>query len=263
MRLRTMPCCFVLPTLCAALLPALYGQSIKVIRFGEGKPFQMGKVTSYRIVHPDLGAKQLTLNYSASEPGYEFSQHVHDGSDDTILLLEGRADLRQGDSRRHMVAGTCAFVPAGQIHGTVTTGRGTTMISFQTPPDMVLYTGARDSAKTGVAPRGAITPGAVRYIPFGAAKGFFVHPEMGARRLAVARRLVGSREAVTTGIAKGGEQLLFAWKGAVSILLGRASYELKQKDTAFITGPAEVTLRNDSASGAEVFEVQAPPYRGW
>jgi quercetin dioxygenase-like cupin family protein len=253
----------VLLALSAALLQTSYGQSIRVIRFSEGKPFQMGKVTSYRMVHPDLGARQLTLNYSSSEPGYEFSQHAHDGSDDTILLLEGRADLRQGDTRHHMIAGTCAFVPAGQIHGTITTGPGTTMISFQTPPDMVLYTGARDSAKTGVAPKGAITPGAVQYIPFGAVNGFFVNPNMGAKRVAVARRLIGPRATVKTGIANGGEQLLFVWKGAVSIVQGRVPYGLKQKDTAFITGPAEVTLRNESALPAEVFEVQAPPYRGW
>src|SRR5688572_32980763 len=121
-----------------ALLTAAEAQSVRVIRFAEGKPFQMGKVTSRRIVHPELGAKNLTLNYSVSQAGSEFSQHVHDQSDDTILVLHGEVDLRQGDSRKPFRTGQCAFVPAGQIHGTITTGAGdNVMISFQTPPDLV------------------------------------------------------------------------------------------------------------------------------
>jgi hypothetical protein len=71
-------------------LPASQAQAIRVIRFSEGKPFQMGKVTSRRIVHPDIGAERTTLNYSVSQNGSEFSQHVHHHSDDTILVLQGR-----------------------------------------------------------------------------------------------------------------------------------------------------------------------------
>src|SRR5207247_2386232 len=82
-------------------------QSVRVIRFSECIPFHMGEVTSRRIVHPDLGAKKTTLNYSVSQPGAEFAQHVHDHSDDTILVLQGEVDLRQGDSRRRFKAGEC------------------------------------------------------------------------------------------------------------------------------------------------------------
>src|SRR5215469_5801241 len=56
-----------------AFAAPIRGQSIRIVKFSEGKPFQMGKVTSRSIVHPDLGAKRLTLNYSASENGSEFS----------------------------------------------------------------------------------------------------------------------------------------------------------------------------------------------
>src|SRR2546425_645376 len=123
-------------------------QSVRVVRFPESIPFHMGEVTSRRIVHPDLGAKKTTLNYSVSKPGAEFAQHVHDYSDDTILVLQGEVDLRQGDSRQRFKAGECAFVPTGQIHGTVTAGTGDAiMISFQNPPDLILYTGARDSKR--------------------------------------------------------------------------------------------------------------------
>ena len=124
-------------------------QNIRVVRFSESEPFRMGDVTSRRIIHPGLGAKKTTLNLSVSKPGAEFAQHVHDYSDDTILVLEGEVNLRQGDSLHLFKAGECAFVPTGQIHGTVTAGTGdATMISFQNPPDLILYTGARDSKRT-------------------------------------------------------------------------------------------------------------------
>jgi len=81
---------WILPfVVCAWLWAApAAGQSVRVLKLSDGVPFQMGKVTSVRIVHPDMGAKRLTLNYSTSEPGHEFSQHAHDYSDDTIVVLE-------------------------------------------------------------------------------------------------------------------------------------------------------------------------------
>src|SRR5438445_13384294 len=93
--------------------PAAWSQSIRVVKFSEGKPFQMGKVTSRRIVHPDLGAKRLTLNYSASDAVHEFSQRVHDHSDETILVLQGAVDLRQGDSQHPIAACAAGFVRRG------------------------------------------------------------------------------------------------------------------------------------------------------
>src|SRR5262245_53642569 len=60
------------------------GENILVINLSEAQAFQMGKMTSMRVVQPDVGAKRLTLNFSISQDGREFSQHVHDYSDDTI-----------------------------------------------------------------------------------------------------------------------------------------------------------------------------------
>jgi len=121
------------------LVPVIRGdgkpQAIRVLKVSDGITFRMGAVTAYRIVHPDMGAKKLTLNYSTSEPGHEFAQHVHDNSDDTFLVLQGQMDVRHGDSRRPVRAGQAVFVPAGQVHGTITTGPGTVSISFQCPPD--------------------------------------------------------------------------------------------------------------------------------
>ena len=141
----------VLPLLCSAIANS---QTVRVLKFSEAKEFRMGKVISKRIVHPEMGARQITLNYSPTVAGHEFSQHVHDASDDTIVIFKGEADLRQGDSRHRFRAGQSVFVPAGQIHGTITMADGTEMISFQTPPDMALYTGPAIRRRPGpVRPR--------------------------------------------------------------------------------------------------------------
>jgi quercetin dioxygenase-like cupin family protein len=244
-----------------AFLSAADPQAVRVIRFAEGKPFQMGKVTSRRIVHPDIGAKRLTLNYSVSQAGSEFSQHVHDGSDDTILLLQGEVDLRQGDSRKPFRTGQCAFVPSGQIHGTITTGPGDNiMISFQTPPDLVLYTGARDSSKPGAAPpKGVITPGAVKFLDFGSRNGFFTNPAMGSQRSAAAHRKLKKGETFTAETAPEGEQLFFVWKGAILVKRENENHAAGEKDTVFVSGPAKLEVRGDSSQETVVIQVQAPP----
>jgi len=253
---------------CAAvsILPgALVAQPIRVIPFSESKPFQMGDVTSRRIVHPGLGAKQTTLNYSVSRPGAEFAQHVHDGCDDTILVLQGEVNLRQGGSLHLFRAGEAAFVPAGQIHGTVTAGTGEAiMISFQNPPDLILYTGARDSSKPGAAPpKGDITPGAVKYVRFDDKNGSFTSPAMGARRGAGAHRKLGPSESFPGQVEAGGEQVLFVWKGVIQVKDKNGSYQAEEKDAVFIQGPAEFTV--SGAPGpveARVIQIQAPPARG-
>ena len=251
--------CFL--ALLLMLLPASQAQSIRVIHFSEGKPFQMGKVTSRRIVHPDMGAKRTTLNYSVSQNGSEFSQHVHDHSDDTILVLQGQMDLRQGDSRVPYHAGECAFVPAGQIHGTITTGEGETiMISFQVPPDLVLYTGARDSSKPGAAPpKGVITPGAVKKIDFGSKNGPFTDASMGSKHAAGSHRVLKRSQHFTTEVAEGGEQVLFVWKGGLKVTDKSRAYAAGEKDTVFISGPAHLEVTGD-ADESTIIQIQAPAF---
>jgi quercetin dioxygenase-like cupin family protein len=231
---------------------------VRVIRFSEGVPFQMGEVTSRRIVHPGIGAKNTTLNFSISKPGNEFAQHVHDYSDDTILVLQGEVDLRQGDSMKRFKAGECAFVPAGQIHGTVTAGTGEAiMISFQNPPDLVLYTGARDSKKPGAAPpKGVITPGAVKFLKFEDKNGLVTSEAMGSKRAAFAHRKLKPAEAFNTRVNPGGEQLLFVWKGAITVKDANGNHSAGERDAVFITGPAELTVT--AGPDTRVIQVEAP-----
>jgi len=251
---------------CGALLAGFVearAQSIRVVKFSEGNPFQMGSVTSRRIVHPGLGAKKTTLNYSVSQPGAEFAQHVHDYSDDTILVLQGEVNLRQGDSLRLFRAGEAAFVPTGQIHGTVTAGTGEAiMISFQNPPDLILYTGARDSMKTGAPPKGIITPGAVKFLTFADKNGSFTSPAMGSQRASGAHRRLKASESFRTKVDDDGEQLLFVLQGSLQVRDQSGSHTAGEKDTVFITGPAELEVTGGPGGETRVIQVQAPPSAG-
>jgi quercetin dioxygenase-like cupin family protein len=244
----------------AVLAGSAAAEPVRIIRFADWKPFQMGDVTSSRIVHPGIGAKKTTLNYSVSRPGAEFAQHTHDQSDDTIIVLQGEVDLRQGDSRRRFRAGDVAFVPGGQIHGTITAGTGEAiMMSWQNPPDLVLYTGARDSKKAGAAPpKGLITPGAVKYLRYADKNGPVTSPSMGSQRSTFVNRKLKAAESFRTTVESEGEQLLFVRSGSIKVTDGKTTWEAGEKDTVFITGPASLQVTAGSPD-ANVFQVQAPP----
>lgn len=235
--------------------------AIRVLKLSDAVPFKMGKVDSRRILHPDMGAKRITLNWAVSEPGHEFPQHVHDYSDDTFLVLQGQVDVRQGDSRKLLPTGQAAFVPSKQVHGTITTGTGTAiLISFQCPPDLALYTGARDSSRPGAAPpQGVITPGAVKLLHFADKSGFFTYPEMGSKCVAAAHRKLQPGQRFTAESVNGGEEFLFIWKGHVTVASAGKKYQAGERETVFIQGEAKPEVTNDSQSEAIVIQVQAPP----
>ncbi len=237
---------------------------IRVVRFADSEPFKMGTVTSRRIISPAQGAKNTTLNLSVSEPGAEFAQHTHGESTDTILVLDGEVNLRQGPTLHLFKAGEAAFVPAGQIHGTITAGTGpAVMISFQNPPDLVLYTGARDSSKPNAAPvQGDITPGAVKYVNFREKNGQFVGPREGATVVAAFHRKLRRNDRVSARVEPNGEALFFVWKGAIRVSDGKNVYRAGERDTVFISGKAKLTVAGDADGVSEVVQVQAPPLNG-
>ena len=124
---------------------------MQILNLEKGESFQMGKGRNWRVIHPDMGAKQITLNHSLHSAGQEFTQHTHGETEDAIVILEGGTSLRQGDRLTPMVAGEVAYVPCNEVHGTVNTTEYTTrLMSFQSPPDMALYRGERDSSSEAI-----------------------------------------------------------------------------------------------------------------
>jgi quercetin dioxygenase-like cupin family protein len=246
-------------TLGLATAPLAPAQTIRVVKFEDSKPFQMGSVVSRRIIHPELGAKNTTLNLSVSQPGSEFAQHTHDVSTDTILVLEGEVNLKQGDTLRLFRGGEAAYIPPGEIHGTVTAGTTpAVMISFQNPPDLVLYTGARDSSKTGAAPKGKITPGAVKYINFRDQNGRFLGEEQGVKVVSAYHRKLARQERISARVDDGGEAFFFVWRGAIRVLADGKQYLAGERDAVFIQGQAAVEVAGDGDGGSEVIQVHAP-----
>lgn len=120
---------------------------MKYSTLDSGIEFPMGRGRSARVVSPDVGAEQITLNLSIFEDGDEFPQHIHDVSEDCFIVLEGSVSLRQGESYTPLLAGQAVWVPVGEVHGTYNhSGTRAELISFQSPPDYALYRGDRDGA---------------------------------------------------------------------------------------------------------------------
>lgn len=124
---------------------------MQILNLESGIFFQMGKGQNWRVVHPEMGARQITLNYGKHAPGQEFTQHVHDETEDVIVVLEGEGAIRQGNVYTPIKAGEAIFVPAYEVHGTVNTSdKLMRVFSFQSPPDMALYRGQRDKSADSV-----------------------------------------------------------------------------------------------------------------
>jgi quercetin dioxygenase-like cupin family protein len=70
------------------------------------------------VVWPGVGAHTANMNYVDMQPGEENVPHVHEESEDTIFILDGRgtvADLTNG-FELEFEAGQAIHVPAGIRH---------------------------------------------------------------------------------------------------------------------------------------------------
>ena len=110
----------------------------------DGEKFDMGLGDTRRVIGPFNGAKNITFNYAKFDPGVAFTQHVHDESEDLILVLEGGGVIRLDDKEFPIDAGDVIHISAGEFHGTVAGPNGLTCVSCQAPPDRKLYTGGRN-----------------------------------------------------------------------------------------------------------------------
>ena len=118
---------------------------VRILKISEGQHFKMGTGENWRVVHPEMGAENITLNYAIHAPGAVFTPHVHEQSEDVIVVLEGKGEIRSGDRLLPFAAGDVLYVPPGVRHGTINTGdKPLVMFSCQAPPDPALYTGERD-----------------------------------------------------------------------------------------------------------------------
>ena len=120
-------------------------QGVRVLKRKGGIPFAMGDGKNWKIIYPEMGARNITLNYVEHAPGVTFTPHVHEESEDGIIVLRGRGQIVSNDDVVSFDAGDVLYVPAGVYHGTTNTGdEPLIMFSCQAPPDPGLYTGEKD-----------------------------------------------------------------------------------------------------------------------
>lgn len=62
-------------------------------------------------------ARNLSLAEATVPPGGATTPHFHRASEEIYLLTAGRGLLRVGEEEREVVAGDCAVIPPGTVHG--------------------------------------------------------------------------------------------------------------------------------------------------
>lgn len=214
----------------------------------------MGKGCNWRIIHPDMGARDLTLNHSIHGPGHEFPQHTHDDTEDVFIILEGGVSVRQGDVYSPISAGEAAFIPAREVHGTVnTTDAPARLISFQSPPDMALYRGERNKADSETPKPPAGHESGVQIItlarggPVFGRKGNWrcvTSRQNGARYLRVHYIQVGPDEGFEHE-PEDGETAYVVLSGLVSVTHNGAISRLQAEDVLFLQAGERVSLNID------------------
>jgi quercetin dioxygenase-like cupin family protein len=86
------------------------------------------------IVWPGVGAETANMNYVRLEPGEANIPHIHERSEDTIFILEGKGTLRDFDHNLELrfEAGHALQVPVGVKHA-VAADRGVGIVSVGGP----------------------------------------------------------------------------------------------------------------------------------
>ena len=166
---------------------------MKHLNLESGTFFKMGDGKNWRVISPEMGAKQITLNYAIHAPGQEFPQHLHDDSEDIFVCLRGKTSVREGDQYYPMNPGDAVWIPAGDVHGSKNQfSEPAELFSFQSPPDMPLYHG--QTARLDPAPGRAFQP------PAGPQKPHLRPPDGGRRGGCIqARRLAAASSVAAPG----------------------------------------------------------------
>jgi quercetin dioxygenase-like cupin family protein len=118
---------------------------MKIIKMTQGEPFDMGLGDTRRVIGSHTGAKYLTFNYASFGPGEAFKQHIHEHSEDLILVLAGDGVIKLDDQEFQIETGDVIHVSEGEYHGTIAGPNGMIAVSCQAPIDHVLYQGGKQS----------------------------------------------------------------------------------------------------------------------
>ena len=234
-----------------------------------GKRFQMGKGDSRHLVSPENGASRLTMNYSIFQAGQEFPQHMHDISADVFIVLEGGVSVRQGDSYVPIHTGDFAYIPSGEVHGTVNqTDEQAILISFQSPPDPSLYSGERDPSVTGVVPRppeNHVTTVQIRALKSGkqesTGKGGKWTPLTradGAKEMTIWYVELAPGEKLDAAAVADTETVWFVWEGKADIRVNGDEFAVGRRGVVLLEAGEPQHITNNSDAVVQLIRCQAP-----
>jgi hypothetical protein len=99
-------------------------------------------------------------------------------------------------------------------------------------------------------------------VNFRGKNGAFTNPGLGSHRATGSHRRLKTSDSFRTKVPSEGEQLLFVWRGAIQVKSADGVYTAGERDTVFVTGPAELEVRGDSGGETEIIQVEAPPASG-
>ena len=240
----------------------------QILSLTDGKRFQMGGGDSRHLVSPEMGAKSITLNYSVFQPDHEFPQHFHDVSADIFVVLEGGVSVRQGEVYTPISTGDFAYIPPGEVHGTVnTSGAEAILISFQAPPDLTLYSGDRDPAVTGVTPtppENHVTTVQIRHLRTGdlttendTQRWQSASPNTGTKEMKLTYYELSAGGSVSEPAIERGEAIWFVWAGEVSYSLDGNQIGIPERGAVFISTGEAQTLTNVGQTLAKLIRCQS------
>src|SRR5437870_12636470 len=88
----------------------------KVFRSGEGRKYQIGRITLMFKTGPADNAGAYTLCEAIEPPGSGAGLHRHASYDETHIICEGRYEARLGEAPLRLGSGEMFFAPRGTPH---------------------------------------------------------------------------------------------------------------------------------------------------
>jgi len=232
---------------------------MRILNLESGTPFSMGKGKNWSVLNPNAGAEFITLNHGIHLPGHEFTQHLHDVSEDVIIVLEGQVQLRQGDIYTPLAVGEAAFIPALEVHGTVNNStESARLISFQLPPDLALYRGERNTSEAKAPRPKEGTASAVQIVEMGKGSPKFsggpdvrnvFSPRKGSRHAYLDYIILRPNQAYEY-TNDNTESVFVLIDGKASVLQAGRDRELSKFDVLFLKGSQSVSVRQSGQKDA-------------
>lgn len=75
-----------------------------------------GQTSHLLLTAGQFGARNLAITWVTGEPNSEQDVHAHADSEQAYIIVAGRGLMTVGHAKAILTAGTCAFVPPGQLH---------------------------------------------------------------------------------------------------------------------------------------------------